>query len=451
MIEIATLDEVILYATGKDSQRHKQLHNPVPPDSEKPRVIEEAEKAISAVIIQLLTRQPFFGQLLCSLRQVPTWTLPTMGVDGVNLFYNPTFTLALSKPERRGVLCHEVMHLAFRHIQRKRQRKDKAWNSACDYAVNVIIRDDLDMALPDWVLYRKDFKEKSAEEIYRTLQEEKREKQQGAKGKPQPQQGQGNQNQSQSGSGKDQDNDCPYCNEGDGDDGETDSFDQHIFNPDLDEDALTDKIVRAAEQAKRRGRLPAGIERVVNKLREHKVDWRKLIRGRALDIFTKVDYHPELRSILTGSVMGGRTYLPGLAKEEASILVLAVDTSGSIDKTILDAFAAEIKEVITMADRTIIMTCDADIHECVEVSKFDDIFEVVKFKGGGGTDFRPIFHKVEKLDIVPNLLVYFTDGYGAFPESPPDYPVLWAFTKHHSPAPWGDDVTVEAPEEGQEI
>src|SRR5438034_6353507 len=76
--------------------RHAALHLPVPKDEEKPAVIEAAEKAISAAIIQLLTRQPFFGQLLCSLRQVPTWEMPTMGVDGINLFFNPSFVNALA-------------------------------------------------------------------------------------------------------------------------------------------------------------------------------------------------------------------------------------------------------------------------------------------------------------------------------------------------------------------
>jgi predicted metal-dependent peptidase len=97
-----------------------------------------------------------------------------------------------------------------------------------------------------------------------------------------------------------------------------------------------------------------------------------------------------------------------------------------------------------LADRTIVMTADAKVHEIAEIGKFDEIFNAVKFKGGGGTDFRPAFNKIAKLGLCPNLLVYFTDGYGTFPETAPDYPVLWAFTKEHSPAPWGESVTIQA-------
>ena len=31
----------------------------------------------------------------------------------------------------------------------------------------------------------------------------------------------------------------------------------------------------------------------------------------------------------------------------------------------------------------------------------------------------------EHPELTPDLLVYLTDGYGAYPERPPSYPVLW--------------------------
>ncbi|RLI41406.1 hypothetical protein DRO59_07025 [Candidatus Bathyarchaeota archaeon] len=45
--------------------------------------------------------------------------------------------------------------------------------------------------------------------------------------------------------------------------------------------------------------------------------------------------------------------------------------------------------------------------------------------GSHNTDFRPIFENVEERRLKPAILVYFTDGYGAFPEKAPPYPVLW--------------------------
>jgi predicted metal-dependent peptidase len=50
--------------------------------------------------------------------------------------------------------------------------------------------------------------------------------------------------------------------------------------------------------------------------------------------------------------------------------------------------------------------------------------------GGGGTDFRPFFERVRRdYDLSsPLVTIYLTDGYGAFPERAPSFPVLWVVT-----------------------
>jgi len=46
------------------------------------------------------------------------------------------------------------------------------------------------------------------------------------------------------------------------------------------------------------------------------------------------------------------------------------------------------------------------------------------FQGGGGTSFIPVFDWVEQQGTQPETLIYFTDAQGAFPEAPPNYPVI---------------------------
>jgi predicted metal-dependent peptidase len=59
-----------------------------------------------------------------------------------------------------------------------------------------------------------------------------------------------------------------------------------------------------------------------------------------------------------------------------------------------------------------------------------------KFTGGGGTEFAPVFDWVDKSDIQPDLLIYFTDAQGDIPDQQPPYPVVW-LVKGKQAVPWG--------------
>lgn len=412
---------------GKDCDFHEKLRSLTP--EQRTTYEEESEVGLRRATIQLLARQPFFGLMLCNMDRVAAWTglpHPTMAVDGEHLFYNPLFVCSIGKAEQRGVLCHEVMHLALMHLKRRKGRDPRRWNRACDYAVNIIVKDECKLPLPNplpsggTICYDPRFAGMTVEKIYRILEEEDEKK----------------------GGGGDEPNGCAEC-----DGAGNDSFDGHIEDGDTTEDEILDKVVRAADQARSQGKLPAAIDTFLQNLRKPKVDWRKFIRGRALDVFNRKDYRPELRSLMSGPVartMGVRsTWLPGVGAEEMRILVAVIDTSGSVSKTLLRAFASELKGVMEMADKTIVITADAAVHEVVEVSKFDDILDKMKFRGGGGTDFCPAFDKLKEMGITnPEMLVYFTDAWGTFPDRKPDFPVIWALTKHHGAVPWGESVVV---------
>ena len=55
---------------------------------------------------------------------------------------------------------------------------------------------------------------------------------------------------------------------------------------------------------------------------------------------------------------------------------------------------------------------------------------------------RPIFTKLEEMEIVPDVLVVLTDLYAELPAMQPDYPVVWACTTDKQ-GPWGDTVRLE--------
>ncbi|MGA3132885.1 MAG: VWA-like domain-containing protein [Terracidiphilus sp.] len=63
--------------------------------------------------------------------------------------------------------------------------------------------------------------------------------------------------------------------------------------------------------------------------------------------------------------------------------------------------------------------------------------------GGGGTDFGPCFDWLNERGIRPQTLAFLTDLYGTFPDSAPDYPVLWASIGGHR-ALFGDVIPMHA-------
>jgi predicted metal-dependent peptidase len=62
-------------------------------------------------------------------------------------------------------------------------------------------------------------------------------------------------------------------------------------------------------------------------------------------------------------------------------------------------------------------------------------------KGGGGTDFRPVFEWVEESQTEPACLIYLTDLCCHSYPAPPDYPVLWV-TESRRTAPFGETVRI---------
>jgi len=75
---------------------------------------------------------PFFGYLLFLLKTVENSNAcPTIGTDGECLYYNEGFMKKMSKSEIRGLMLHEVMHLAMGHLWRRGPRHPTIWNIAC--------------------------------------------------------------------------------------------------------------------------------------------------------------------------------------------------------------------------------------------------------------------------------------------------------------------------------
>ncbi len=359
------------------------------------------EKLVQARIM-LLFDQPFFGTLALRLRLHADNDQPTGYTDGKVIGYNEKFVEALTDRETQGLVGHEVLHLAYRHLWRRDERDMERWNIACDYAINLILT-DAGFSLPKGALLDQQYRGLSAEAIYAQLLKDQK-----------PQAG---------GWGNFKD---PATGEG-----------ETAASTQADWEVAT---VQAAKVAKKQGKLPASMSTLIEELLKPVVHWQDVLRRFGQDI-SKADYTwriPNQRYMAQG------LFMPSLRSQSMPPICVGIDTSGSIDDKVLAKFAAEIQSIVdeVSPEKTVAIYCDAKVQKVEEFEPGDQI--KLTAIGRGGTSFEPVFSHVEQEDLQPACLIYLTDLYGSFPAQAPDYPVLWATIGNpRFNAPFGEEVTID--------
>lgn len=366
------------------------------------------EKAITKARINLITQQPFFGSLIMRLPMVVDNNQPSMCTDGRTIRYNETFAAGLSPDELCGVLAHEVMHPALGHHARRGDRDPQNWNRAADYAINPLLR-AAGLTLPADALDDPAYHGMSAEEIYGKL--------------PPPPPGGGGGGFGEVVDGTDEDGDPASPAE-------------------LEQSAQDWKIAaQAVESAcKRQGNMPAGVQRALDLAKQATVDWKSVLRRFIVQqLPAEVSWSRANRRFV-----GQGLYLPGIRKENMGGFCVFIDTSGSIDQNQLAEFGAEVSAMVAECRPAWVEIgyADAKLHNIRRFGPGDPL--VFEAAGGGGTDFRPAFEHVAKLDEQPAAVLYLTDMYGYFPSQEPDVPTLWVSNSTIDTAPFGEVVRMRS-------
>lgn len=141
--------------------------------------------------------------------------------------------------------------------------------------------------------------------------------------------------------------------------------------------------------------------------------------------------------------------------------VIAIDTSASCRGEIVETFLRKTYSILKSSESFFrrmnvhILQCDAEVRSDTQITsdgEFESFLQNLRVTGGGSTDFRPVFAYVDKLRKAGAFdrlkgLIYFTDGYGIYPERKPDYDVVFAFLdedKNRLPVPpWSYQVVWE--------
>jgi len=406
---------------------------------------QKIEKAFSEIILCY----PAFSYIIFNWDLEETTKYNTMATNYKRLLYNPKFVDSLSMENLIAVILHEILHCVFLHpteISRiQSEGKDfQCWTTALEVVTNAAVKDLVngkkyelpgnpfspfknDFPPPPVYYYDPIGHNHTAPEIYEKLLQEK------------------------------PNISCPWpmivlCNDGDGDGNsqggiqkgekentEKDTSQTNAGTITIDilpaekgefPEAVEKAIATLEKLQKQIGYLPGGLSRQLNKLTKGKVPWKRVLHSFVSTIKAGMDDYSWNRPDFKRS---GEIIYPGLIEYDIDNIVVAIDTSGSISQKELQRFASEVASLTHYTDEILLITTDAEVHEKIKVRNAKDIINRVKFTGGGGTDFRPVFEYVKKCE----AMVFFTDGYATYPDSVPPYPVLWVLTKDNSKPPFG--------------
>lgn len=129
--------------------------------------------------------------------------------------------------------------------------------------------------------------------------------------------------------------------------------------------------------------------------------------------------------------------------------VIAIDTSASCRGPVVQEFLQKTYSILTGEDTFFrkmnvhIIQCDSQVQKDTRITSKEDFMYFLsheKLSGFGSTDFRPVFAHVEELLLQKQFedlkgLIYFTDGYGIYPDRMPPYDVMFVFPDNGDEGP----------------
>jgi predicted metal-dependent peptidase len=382
-------------------------------------------RKISRAKAKLLVEYPYFGTLASRLELSRNDDIGSFLSDGTRFEFNDDYLEGLSLDELGFALANGAMHAALAHESRQMDRMGWLWQLATDYAINAMLVEN-GLARPESIHYDPRFDGMYAEEIYAHLKEEIKNEEfddNEANDTGFNEQNRRHQQQMQNAEGdRDAKGHRPRMEV------ENDYRPAQIGTA---EEQFEQIAREALEKTRKMGELPGGIDRFFTIGTEPKIDWRHELHM-IVDHYYRNDYRmmPPSKKLLYAG-----TYLPSLDSDMFKA-VIAIDSSGSVDAVLLGNFIAEIESLMLNFPnyRLEVLVCDAKVQSHATFVG-GDVLEV-ELKGGGGTDFRPVFDYIDANLPDTQLLLYFTDLQGRFPPGEPLYEIVW-IVPETAEAPFG--------------
>lgn len=357
----------------------------------------------------LMLKEPFYGLFLIGLNKEIRSDIPTACVtpDKINikLCVNPEFWLDLDEKTKLAILKHELLHIAFFHLDNfERFPNKKLYNIAADLEINQYIENEYKGEKWDGLEYDQGkFKDlnllpkQGTKYYYDALQEEI--------------------NNNPEGDIADfvKDIEIDWHDLWKEMEGMSEA-ERKLIQKQIDHQL---KEIASEMQKKGRGLVPSELESYIKglfEITEPVIDWKSYLRRFASTspkVFTKKTRHKPNKRFYGN---------PALKIKQQKRTLVAIDTSGSVsDEEVLEFFN-EIHHMHKTGTQVTVVECDAVIQR---VYDYNGKLENITVKGRGGTDFEPVFKYLFENRNKFNNLIYLTDGECNAPQTQVMKPILW--------------------------
>jgi len=347
----------------------------------------------------LLRENPFFGELLLSLR-FGLASCGTCFTDMRHIVFDPIFMDTLTDLEVEMCVLHELMHCVLNHCVRSHGKIQSIYNIACDIVVNSFVygtyyKDTIGDVKLIYQYKGKPGSKWSAEEIYEDLLRERSVS--------------------------------------------SDILDHHEMWQDVDEEEKEFQWYLKKAKKYCGDSIGEHLRQLLNMDYQAGIDWKLLLRDYLNDGLGKEDYSYQKRDT---RFFNQPYVLPGLCEQdeysEINKVLVAVDVSGSVGDSDYLKFCEELKQLqSTLQFKGQIVFFNQKMSQPQSFDSYSTI-DFSKVKGYGGTSYEEVFDYMTKEQM--KLLLVLTDGYCDFP-SKPSFPVIWILTEKID-VPYGKSVVI---------
>ncbi len=410
----------------------------------------------------LLVNLRFLDMALSSLEHIPAGD--SLAVDGEHIFYEPMWVLKRYSNERNAVTrdyLHMVFHCVFHHAFVNTLVDTEMWDTACDIAAeNAINELHLPCVKGERETQQEPFISKlsqnvkllTAEKIYHYLRENDvtgeelfklrqsfcadnhtlwYHTNEDGQGRPDGNERSEKGNQEQLSGGED---------------GRAQSLPRAELEQiwkDIAQRMQTDLETFSKHQGDAAGSLTQNLQAVTREKYDYSDFLRRFaVLGEAMklnnDEFDYIFYTYGLKLYDKMPLVEPLEYKDVKRIKE---FVIAIDTSGSVSGELVQTFLQKTYNILKQEESYFtkinihIIQCDSQIQEDAKIKsqeEFDEYLKTMQLRGFGGTDFRPVFGYVDYLTEQKEFvnlkgLIYFTDGWGTFPEKKPYYETAFVF------------------------